>query len=135
MINNALADTNILIYRFDKNSIFHQKAKTFLTDPLNSLFITSKNISEFFAVTSKLKIDIQLCLNYQGNIKANTTILFPTDKSLSIFENLVKKYQPIGYQVYDIEIVSIMLDNGLKDIATFNRKDFININEVRIIEL
>lgn len=49
---NVLADTNVLLYAFDKKSSFNQKAEAFLKDPLNSLFISSKNISEFFAVTS-----------------------------------------------------------------------------------
>lgn len=133
MMINLLIDTNVLIYGFDKNSVYHQQTKAILIDPSYSLFITTKNISEFFAVTSKLKIDLQLCLKYYDDIKANTVILFPTEKSFDYFESLIQKYQPIGNQVYDIEIVSIMLDNNIKHIATFNRKDFINITEVQII--
>lgn len=134
MMNNILADTNIMIYGFDKKSIFHQKSQEFLRNPSNSLFITSKNISEFFAVTSKLKMGIVHCLEYYHEFKSNASILLPSEKSLNILETLIKKYQPVGNQVYDIEIVSIMLDNDLRDIATFNRKDFINITEIRIIE-
>lgn len=132
MMTNILADTNILIYGFDKKSIFHEKAQAFLKNPLNSLFISSKNISEFFAVTSKLKMDTSHCLEYYYEFKSNANILLPTEKSLTIFETLIKKYQPVGKQVYDIEIVSMMLNNDLIDIATFNRKDFIHITEIRL---
>ena len=135
MMNNILVDTNILIYGFEKKSTFHQKAQEFLRNPLNSLFITSKNISEFFAVTSKLKLEITHCLKYYNEFKSNASVLLPSEKSLHILETFIKKYQPLGNQVYDIEIVSIMLDNDLIDIATFNRKDFINITEIRIIDL
>lgn len=124
MMNNILVDTNILIYGFNQDSIYHERSKNLLSDPLNSLFITSKNISEFFAVTSKLKADLQLSLNFYFDIKSNSTLLLPTENSLTIFETLIKKYQPIGNRVYDVEIVSIMLDNNLVNIATINKNDF-----------
>lgn len=135
MMINLLVDTNILIYGFDKNSVYHQQAKSILLDPSYALFITTKNISEFFAVTSKLKIDLQLCLKYHEDIKINTTILFSTETSFNYFEKLIQKYQPTGNQVYDIEIVSVMLDNNIRHIATLNKKDFINITEVQMIEI
>lgn len=135
MIIKLLIDTNILIYGFDKNSVYHQQAKSILINPSYTFFITTKNISEFFAVTSKLKIDLQLCLKYYEDIKTNTTILFSTKTSFDYLEKLIQKYQPIGNQVYDIEIVSVMLDNNIQHIATFNKKDFINITEVQMLEI
>ena len=134
MMNNVLVDTNILIYGFDKDSVYHERSKNLLNDPFNSLFITSKNISEFFAVTSKLKMETGHCLEYYYEFKSNATILLQTEKSLTNFETLIQKYQPIGNRVYDLEIVSIMLDNNLVDIATVNQKDFIHITEVRLFE-
>lgn len=116
MMINLLIDTNILIYGFDKKSVYHQQAKSILIDPSYALFITTKNISEFFAVTSKLKIDLQLCLKYYEDIKNNTIILFSTETSFNYFEKLIQKYQPTGNQVYDIEIVSVMLDNNIQHI-------------------
>ncbi|MEO6905699.1 MAG: PIN domain-containing protein [Ginsengibacter sp.] len=133
-MNNVLIDTNILVYGFNEDSIYHERSKRLLSDPLSSLFITSKNISEFFAETSKLKADLQLALIYYFDLKLNSTLFFPTKKSLFILETLIKKYQPVGNRVYDFEIVSMMLDNDLIDIATFNRKDFISITEIRLFD-
>ena len=65
----------------------------------------------------------------------NFLLLPPTENSLSIFEKLIQQYQPKGNQVFDIEIVSIMLDNGINHIATFNQKDFFNLKEVQIIKI
>jgi len=106
-----------------------------LHNPDYNLFITSKNISEFFAVTSKFKISLQSSLGFYEEFKTSSKILFPTEKSLSIFEKLIQQYQPKGNQVFDVEIVSIMLDNNLNHIATFNQKDFVNITEVYIFDL
>ena len=73
-------------------------------------------------------------MNFYEELKTNTKILFPAKKSLSIFENLIQQYQPKGNHTFDVEIVSIMLANGISHIATFNQKDYININEVQIFE-
>jgi len=54
------------------------------------------------------------------NLKENCNILKPTDRSLDVFETLIKKYKPRGNRVYDIEIVSIMLANEIKKVATAN---------------
>ena len=135
MMIDLLIDTNVWIYAMDKKSIYCQFAQGILLNPNHNLFITSKNISEFFAVTSKKKIDPNSCLISFYEIKTVTKILFPTLESLSIFEKLIQQYQPKGNQVFDIEIVSIMLDNGINHIATFNQKDFINISEIQIFKL
>lgn len=118
----------------DKSSIFNKPAKTILSNPTHNLFITSKNISEFFAVTSKRKISYKSSSNYYEEIKNKATILYPTEGSLVFLEYLLQKYHPKGNRVFDMEIVSIMLDNQIEQIATFNRKDFLNISEVQIID-
>ena len=135
MMTKLLVDTNVLIYALNQDSVYHNSAKPILLNPNYNFFITSKNVSEFFAVTSKLKISYQSSLNFYEELKTNTNILFPTEKSLPIFEKLIKQYQPKGNQVFDVEIVSIMLDNNINHIATFNQKDFIRITEVQIIKL
>ena len=62
------------------------------------------------------------------------TVLFPNNKSIDIFKSLCKKYKPHRNQVFDMEIVSILLANGLNVIATFNHKDFKHITEIQILE-
>jgi hypothetical protein len=99
------------------------------------LFVGTKNISEIFAVCTKLNLDLELTLGFFSDIKENFTILKPTDQSLDIFEKLIKKYKPKGNKVYDIEIVSVMLSYQLKKVATANIDDFINISEIEVIEI
>lgn len=132
MMINVLIDTNVLIYGLDKSSLYHQPAAAILTLPDLDLFVTTKNISEFFAVTSKLKLPVKVCQEFYKDLKINTTILFPTEESLTIFEQLTRHYHPIGNQVYDMEIVSIMLANEVTQVATFNHKDFKGIKEIQI---
>jgi len=132
-MNNILVDTNILIYGIDESSEFHKRSKEILTGDKFNLFITSKNVSEYFAVCTKLKIDKEIVLGFYNDIKKNTIILYPNDNSIKKFEMLVKKYFPTGNRVYDLEIVSVMLANDVKYLATFNTKDFDNIKEISLI--
>jgi predicted nucleic acid-binding protein len=134
-MSNILIDTNVLIYAFDETSVFHQKSIEIFENTKNNLFVATKNISEFFAVCTKLNLDLELTLGFFSDIKENFTILKPTDQSLDIFEKLIKKYKPKGNKVYDIEIVSVMLSNQLKKVATANIDDFINISEIEVIEI
>ncbi|MBE0639056.1 MAG: type II toxin-antitoxin system VapC family toxin [Bacteroidales bacterium] len=134
-MNSILTDTNVLIYAFDKSSVFHQKAVELLMGEDNNLFVTTKNISEFFAVCSKLNFDLSNTLGFYADIKENFEILKPSENSLQIFESLIRKYNPRGNRVYDIEIVSLMLANGLKTVATANIDDFSNVDEIEVIEI
>jgi len=68
-------------------------------------------------------------------IMNNVTILYPTRYSLNTFEQLIKKYQPKGNKVYDVEIVSVLKSNNVNIIATVNIDDFKNISEIKLIDL
>ncbi len=129
---DRLVDTNILIYAYDSQSAFHSKAVTFLQEPNINFYITTKNISEFFAVLTKLNQSYKDISLFYDDIKRNTTILYPKKKSLQILEMLLQKYQPRGNRVFDIEIVSIALSNGIETIATINEKDFKPISEIKL---
>ena len=135
LMNEVLIDTNVFIYALDKDSIYHQQSSQILTSSNNILFTTSKNISELFAATSKININRVAFNRFYGELKQNIGILFPTSESLEVFEKLIKKYKPIGNRVFDIEIVSIMLSYNIKRLATINKKDFIDIEEIELIDM
>ena len=63
------------------------------------------------------------------------SILYPTEKSYSIFIDLLKKYSPHGLKIHDYEIISIALSNKISSIATFNQKDFSDIEEINLVSL
>ena len=130
--NNRLVDTNILIYAYDSNSIFHSKATAFLQDANIDFYVSSKNISEYFAVLSKQGQPYSKVLLFYQDIIRQSTVLFPNKNSLQIFEVLLQKYQPRGNRVFDIEITSIALAHGINTIATINEKDFNQITEISL---
>jgi hypothetical protein len=96
------------------------------------LFTTTKNISEYFAVCSKLGIDPAKVFGFYNDLQQNLSFLYPSQTSLQHFEGLLRKYQPRGNRVFDVKIVSIMLASSIRMIATFNVDDFKNITEVQL---
>lgn len=134
-MNKVLIDTNVLVYAFVQDSIYHIKASNILNENENQLFVTTKNISEFFSVCSKLNIDLEKVFGFYEDLKRNCEILIPNQLSLQYFENLICQYKPKGNRVYYIEIVSLMLAYNIQLIATANIEDFKNIREINLIEI
>ncbi|MDP2303240.1 MAG: hypothetical protein Q8N03_12545 [Ignavibacteria bacterium] len=98
---------------------------------------TINNIDpEFLSVVTrnpKSSISIKEALTVVRDFKKIFTILYPTEKSHSIFIDLLKKYSPNGLRIHDFEIISISLSNNIKNIATVNKKDFIEVSEINLV--
>lgn len=101
--------------------------------PIMNFFTSSKNISEFAAVASKYGVSHNHITKYISDILKNTIVLYPDPASIVKFLELIFKYKPQGNKVHDIEIVTIMISNGISSIATFNIKDFSGIEGIEIL--
>ena len=126
-------DTNILVYGLNEESRYFDKIREVLESNQYSFFITTKTISEFVSVLSKLK-RYDVLENELPTILNQFKIIFPGKRSVDIFQELVKKYKPVGNRVFDIEIVSIMLSKKIKKLFTFNIKDFKDVEEITLID-
>jgi len=133
LMTNVLLDTNVIIYSIDRQSKYFNAAQNLINDPGINLFTTSKNIAAFLTVVTRLpdhSLSIKQAITVITDYQKISTILYPTEKSLSIFLKLVNEYKPIGLAIHDFEIVSIGLAHKIDQIATFNQKDFKKINEI-----
>ncbi len=119
-MSKILLDTNALIYALDRSSSFHENAKNLLEQENCEFYITTKNISEYFAVCTKLNFNKQNIWGFYHELTENCQLLTPTASSIKIFEQLLQKYEPTGNRIYDVEIASVMLDNNINKLATAN---------------
>ncbi len=114
----------------------HNKSLDILFDPESELYTTSKNISEFLVVLTRaesVKINVVEALDILTDLLSNINILYPSERTNSIFYEMIRKYKPSGLRIHDFEIISIALANGVNHIATQNISDFKNIEEIEII--
>ncbi len=137
-MNNVLFDTNLLLYAIDEDSKYFNSVQELLNDNSLNLYTTSKNISEFLSVISRIpnsSISIKEALSIVEEFQSTFKILYPTEKSFAIFINLLNKYTPSGLKIHDFEIISIALSNKIKNIATVNQKDFSGIEEIKLVSM
>lgn len=132
-MTKVLVDTNIFIYALDADSVHFSKSMTILSNPQFQLYTTSKNISEYFAVTSKLRLSPKKVWEFYKDIRKNIEVIYPSDTSLKRFEKMIKKYQPKGNRIFDIEVMSVSLTANVKKVASFNHKDFTDIKGIVLI--
>lgn len=136
MRNNLLVDTNILVYAIDEGSAFFTNVNQVLFQPDVHLFTTSKNLSEFLAVTTRGNnplLSVDEALEHVADFSIHFSILYPTVQSQVVFWDLVEKYKPTGLKIHDFEIMAIGICNGLTQIITANYKDFLPVNEIQVI--
>jgi predicted nucleic acid-binding protein len=93
-MTRVLVDTNILIYATDPTDMYYQISTDILSRGDISLFTTTKNISEFIAVSTKKNIELSKILEYVEYVCTHITVLYPDTKSLDIFLSLVRTYSP-----------------------------------------
>lgn len=125
-MNKILVDTNVLIYSIDEDSKYFDSAQKIFSEELE-LYTTSKNLSEFLTVVTRFSqnsLSLKEALLVIEDFINTMTILYPTKETFLVFRDLLKKYQPVGLQIHDYEILSIGLANQIDTVATFNEKDF-----------
>lgn len=137
-MSKLLIDTNLLIYSIDQESKYFESATALFNSNKYSLFTTSKNLSEFLAVVTRLPYNPLSSAEAIKTIKSFQKlfiILYPSPESYQIFIDLLKIYDGVGLKIHDLEIASIALANDIKLIATANKKDFDYISEIKIHQL
>ena len=134
-MNKLLVDTNLLVYTIDEDSIYFKEAQNILLDRSNDLYTTSKNLTEFLVVVTKIpqkSLSIREALDLVRDFTNFITILYPTPSSNVLFQEMIEKYNPTGLKIHDYEIASIALNHQINRIATFNKKDFLKIKEIEL---
>lgn len=137
-MSKILADTNILVYAIDEDSKFFNRSRNILEQEKYKVVTTSKNLIEFLAVTTKASgynLSNNEALEIIEEIIEGIEIVYPSQESMAIFLELMNKYQPKGLKVHDFEIISIGLAHGIKDVATFNTKDFKSVKEFTLSDI
>jgi len=104
-----------------------------------ALVVTQQNIVEFWAVTSR-----PLAANGLGwgtdrvrEEVASLRELFSELPELPLqtaWEGLVQRYRVTGKNVHDARLVAAMLVNDVRQILTFNAKDFARYSEIRALD-
>lgn len=137
-----LVDSNIFIYAYDSNSPFHKRAKDFLEEKsltLGEICITPQVMLEFFGiVTQKVKKPLSgnAAIAIIDEITSNKNILcvLPGETSFRTALKLAERHNIVGRDIFDLQLITTMLDNDIATLATHNLKDFTKFSEITTID-
>ena len=140
---NYLADTNILLRLAQTNSSHHAEAEKAVEKLLkrgDTLFITLQNVSEFWNVCTrpadKNGLGFTIAQTESELSKIEQVFDFLPD-TLDVYKNwreLVVNHSVQGVQVHDAKIVAAMKTHNIKNLLTFNSKDFKRYTDINPIE-
>lgn len=128
-------DANILVYAYDELSPFHEKAKAFLTQKINtkingkpSICICYQTCTEFIHSSTFSKLENPLTLEQAQFVinqllKYKVEIIYQKPTQLQTFFKIFNQ-RPSRKRLYDISLIATLKDNGIKGIYTVNTKDF-----------
>ena len=138
----GLLDTNILVYRADRDSVFHQASVNLIQQGLKGkipLCVAPQNLTEFYAVITSPKrvtnpiMPAEARLEIQKYLKSNNIRkIYQTADLLPKLLELIRKYPPTRQQIFDLQLVATMLINQVTLLYTFNRKHFENYQEIQV---
>jgi len=129
-------DTNVLFYFLNKDSPFHEDARKNLISLIEkqSAVITQQNIIELTVVLTRRGVSIEMTKEYLQNFIEVMPVLKPTADTIKIFFEQLNKKPVKGVKLFDLYLASTLLSNGVNMLYTYNKKDFIGIENLRIWE-
>lgn len=128
-------DANILVYAYDELSPFHEQAKNFLIEKINtkingrpSICICYQTCTEFLYSSTFSKLQNPLTLEQAQFIinqlvKYNVEIIYQKPTQLKTFLEIFNQ-RPSRKRLYDISLIATLKDNGIQGIYTVNTKYF-----------
>lgn len=137
-----LFDTNILVYSQNKKDPRYKICQDWIKKSENQDIqgvISSQNLVEFVSVfinlskltrQTKQKDVIKSLDSFQSGI---LKIIYPTFQTISIFNQLLLKNQTTRKKVFDLFLLATMLSNGVKQILTYNSKDYSQFPQIQTI--
>lgn len=142
METTYLIDTNILVYAYNEDVDFHEEALRILENALNKNIdaaIADKNLFEFFAViTDKRRIENPVSTNEAIEIidflvNSNIKIVYSSPFTFLKTLELTNKYKIRKQDIFDINLVALMIQNKIGIIITANDKHFKKIKEINVL--
>jgi len=137
----VFVDTNFWVAKIVKDHVFHERAEAKLNDLVAQeelLCISAQIIRELISVCtlgrnlSRALTRDELQQQTEALI-AQTVFLGESEASTRKLIELGSRYQVIGKQIHDANIVATMLTHGVTHLVSFNPDDFKRFTEIEVI--
>jgi predicted nucleic acid-binding protein len=138
----VLLDTNILLRLSEKAHPHYQPAIESLRRLAaegRTFCIGSQTVGEFLAVAARAVEDRGLGMNQAtadaelSKVTSALDILYDSPAVIVELRRLVVAYGVVGKSIHDARLVATMIGNGVRDILTFNVRDFARFGEISVL--
>lgn len=137
-----LLDTNILVYAIDASSPHHVASRAVLDraqSPDAALCVSPQSLTEFFSLVTNPR-RVSSPISTEDALAAVEALLaLPGLEVLPVPLDVVTRWielcrlHPVkGAEIYDLQIVAVMLGNNVKRICTLNGSDFAPFSEIAV---
>ena len=141
METTYLIDTNVIVYAYNESVEFHESALKILENALNKnikAVIADKSLFEFFAIiTDKRRVESPVSTDEAIEtihflVASNITIIYSSPYTFLRTLELANKYKIRKQEIFDLNLVALMLQNEVDTIITANEKHFKDIKEIKV---
>lgn len=143
--NSIFLDTNVLIYQtFEDFDIgkhkYTNKVLSYLLENQYNIYISTQILKEYYSISTNDKIfkkplNIEEALLKLEEFRNSFTVLYENSLVVDKLKDIILRYKIKKKNIFDANIISIMIINELEDIFTFNIKDFEIFKEIRIFKI
>lgn len=144
MTDDYLTDTNIILLFLRKNDPDYadiRQSVESLKRRRAKLFTTPQNIAEFWNVCMRpasarggLGLSIENAEHRIRLIERHFVVLPEIPEIYAEWKRLVLSHRVSGVNVYDARLIAAMNIHGIKNLITFNAKDFSRYPDINIFE-
>ncbi|HEY3444204.1 MAG TPA: PIN domain-containing protein [Paludibaculum sp.] len=137
-----LIDTNILLRSVQPTHFMHASAVQALAALIErdeTLLVSVQNMAEFWNVATRpeanngLGFSIEEARDELSKLEGYFAVLHEDGASYDVWKALVVQNRVQGVEVHDARLVAIMMASGIRQILTFNTKDFIRYAGIEAI--
>lgn len=134
-----LVDTNVLLRLINSHNSQYAQAQNAINKLLQQdveLNIVPQNLFEFWVVATRpanvngLGLSVEEATQEMALLKQLFAIKASNPSILTVWEDLVIKYQVKGKQGHDARLVAAMITHEISHILTFNVEDFTRFSEI-----
>ncbi len=136
-----LVDTNVLLRWSNASTTDHNlctKAIDSLVRDKNDLCICAQVLIEYRVVATRplsvngFGLGSDDVRRYMSDLREIFTVLPELPDIAERWEDIVDRYAVLGRQAHDARLVAIMLGHGIRDLITFNTRDFEKYSELNV---
>lgn len=140
--NLLLLDTNVLVYAMDAAAPQHIPSRAILElarSPDAGLCVVPQTLAEFYSLVTNPKRVAAPISPTEALSAVESIAVFPGLKILPVPFDVVARWielcrtHPVkGARIYDLQIVAVMLANGVTRICTYEQADFAPFSEINV---